>query len=67
MRRIGTKYILPPFDFQNVDCRCADKTDTWLKIKIFLAVVVFLVFIVFLIYHLMDENPKEQLEEAKEK
>ena len=40
MRRIGTKYILPPFDFQNVDCRCADKTDTWLKIKILLAAVV---------------------------
>lgn len=34
-------------------------------IQIFLAVIVFLVFIVFLIYHLMDENPKEQLEEAK--
>lgn len=34
-------------------------------IQIFLAVVVFLVFIVFLIYHLMDENPKEQLEAKK--
>ena len=30
-------------------------------IQIFLAVVVFLVFIVFLIYHLMDENPKQEI------
>ena len=33
------KYIPPPFDFQNVDYRCADKTDGWVKIKILLAVV----------------------------